>query len=246
MEHMLSIRAGRGEAIRVSDLIEHDISLLSGLTKQVDFALVLALTRTAQRVKEALIAEMKSAFDRPTPHTLKSLHVQPATKRSMEAGVWITDEAVKGVPAVNYLYPQTHGGSRKDKSTEVALRRYGHLPNGMQAVPGEGARLNKYGNITGGRYSKILSSLRIQWKDSQQNRNSDKAGSMFVGRPGGAPLGVWERAGRSVRPMLIFAEAPTYTPRFDFNGVARRIVNKVFATEFELALMHAFKTARSR
>ena len=59
--------------------------------EQLPFAAALALTKTAEKVKAELYAEMQTAFDRPTRATLDSLFLQAATKEKMEARVFIKD-----------------------------------------------------------------------------------------------------------------------------------------------------------
>ena len=58
---------------------------IAGLQKQVRFAAAKALTQTAKKVQTRLIAEMGSQFDRPTPYTLRSTFVKPATKTELSA-----------------------------------------------------------------------------------------------------------------------------------------------------------------
>jgi hypothetical protein len=57
-------------------------------------------------VKRALEYEMPFAFDRPTPYTLGSLYLSPATKAIPVAKVWLKDDAGKGTPAAKYLFPR--------------------------------------------------------------------------------------------------------------------------------------------
>ena len=48
--------------------------------KQINFALAVALTKTAQTLQAQQYGEIKKVFDRPTPYSLNSLYVKPATK----------------------------------------------------------------------------------------------------------------------------------------------------------------------
>lgn len=129
---------------------------------QIPFATAVALTRTAQRIKEAEVAALPRVFDRPTPYTMNSLYTKAATKRQLEAEVWFKDRRAtsKGTPATAYLIPNVHGGDRSRKRMEVALQRVGLLPAGMIAVPGEGATLDAYGNMSRGQIVQILSWLQ--------------------------------------------------------------------------------------
>jgi hypothetical protein len=223
------------------DIRDNIIAHLDHLRKNaVPFATAVALTRTAQAVKAAEVEEMKSVFDRPTPFTLRSLYVKGATKSNLEARVWIKDIN----RPQHYLIPQIHGGARHLKRFEEHLQRAGLLPSGMAAVPGAGARLNKYGNMSAGQITQILSVIgahpdiyaRVSAASRKRNR---KPRAYFVGRPGGGrlPLGIWEKRGHRVLPILIFVRRPTYQKRFDFYGVATKTIRSEFVRQFQRALI---------
>lgn len=74
--------------------------------EQIPFAAVVAMTRTAQAVRDVQLTEMRRVFDRPTPYTMNSLFVQPATKRRPQAAVGFKEFAGKGTPAWKYLGPR--------------------------------------------------------------------------------------------------------------------------------------------
>lgn len=243
--------------------------------EQIPFAMALALTQTAKDVQAAEQKEMRDVFDRPTPYTLRSLFLRPATKQRLEAQVFFKDESGttgKGTPATKYLLPQVFGGLRNQKRFERALQRSAKLPPGhdqeIYAVPGEGARLDSFGNLSRGQIVQILSDLRLleQVAGAKQNRLTRaevaarraggdkrvryKRAKYFIGAPGDGrlPLGVWEYIrsafGRGIRPVLIFVSRPQYEPRFDFFDVGRRVADKEFVLNFRVALTRALATAR--
>lgn len=144
--------------------------------EQLPFAAALALTRTAQVVAGDLRTQMQVVFDRPTPATLDSLFIQPATKQKMEARVWIKDglssgaggQSVgrqgawgKGRAAIKWLTPEVFGGPRDDKGIEALLRRRGVLGNGQYVMPGDKLPLDQYGNVSRGQLNKILSGAKL-------------------------------------------------------------------------------------
>lgn len=232
--------------IRVTVDIQAATRWLNGLQQeQVPYATAVALTRTAMAVKRAEIAEMKSVFDRPTPYTLNSLYVKPATKKDLRAVVWLKDDTFKGTPASKYLAPEIFGGERKQKRFERSLAAAGLLPSGMMAVPGKAAEMDQYGNMSRGQITAILSAVRAS-SDKTQNRRKGKKTAFFVGRPGGgrAPMGIWLRFERSVRPIVIFVRKASYTTRFRFFDVAQRVIDATFKAEFDRALADALRTAR--
>ncbi len=207
-----------------------------------------ALTRTAVEVRKGLQAEMRRVFDRPTRFTLNSLFVKGANARDLTAVVWLKRRDVFGGP--HYLEPQIFGGTRPLKPFEKRLQRAGLLPPGMYAVPGEGARLDSYGNMSRGQIVQILSQLRTFTEagfdphptaSRRSKHNMAKAGRFFVGRPGGGklPPGVWQRLPSKIVPVLIFVRAPRYAQRFRFYEVAERIGRQQFPLQFERAAREA-------
>lgn len=126
---------------------------------QVPFAVKQGIAATALKVKEEERAEMARTFDRPTPWTLNSVFMKSGTKADPTALVWLKDERAvsTGHPAAKYLAPQIHGGARALKGFERMLARRAILPPGWQVVPGAGAKLDAYGNMSRGEIVKVLS-----------------------------------------------------------------------------------------
>lgn len=224
--------------------------------RQWAFATALALTRVGQRVKAAETVGMERALDRPTPYTLRSLYLQGATRQRQEARVWFKDFAPKGTTAGQYLLPEVHGGERRDKRFERNLHYAGLLPSGASLVPASGARLDAYGNVSRGLYTRILADLHASPVGANATRRSvrrrerkgKRGGRYFYGDPGGRGRGVWERFGfafgSAVRPMFLESRTPRYRPRFAFFGIAEEAVGGNYATEFERAAQETVRTAR--
>jgi len=128
---------------------------LDRIQRQAPYATSLALNRTAKAVHETLQQEILKDFDRPTPYTQRALRTVRATKQRLEAYVGFKDATGKGISANQYLWAQVHGGSRSQKRSEKALRKAG-LP-GDFTVPGAGAELDQYGNMSRGQVVRLLS-----------------------------------------------------------------------------------------
>lgn len=251
----LSVKSNVAELVRDLQIEREDIAKRTAT----------ALTWTAQQVRNGLRPEMQRVFDRPTPFTLNSFFVQPAsaspnaamytsprgatmTPLYLRAIVWL-----KGMSALSddhYLEPQIFGGSRKLKPFEARMRRSGLLPEGMAVVPGERAKLDRFGNISRGQLVQILSQLRTfteggfdahPTKSKRSKRNRRRAGDFFVGRPGNGrgPLGVWQRVGQGARPVLIFVRMPRYSERLRFFEVAESIAAREFPIQFARAAAQA-------
>lgn len=238
-----------------ASLMEVQREVAGFTSRQVPFALSLALTRTAKDGQVRVVKALSEVFDRPTRFTLNSTFVRPARKEDLAATVMIKDFAPKGTPAIKYLAPQIDGGARRAKRFERAMAATGVLPAGMMAVPGGGARLDRHGNVSAGQITKLLSYLRTS-SDATQNRG-DGAGKRklrreqyFVGRPGGGrgPLGVWQRHsfghGQAVKPVMLFVRSASYEARLPFYELVRKAVAEDFQGHFADAMREAIETAR--
>jgi hypothetical protein len=236
---------------------------IASVGKQARFAAAVALTRTAQDVRDAERKEMQRAFDRPTPYTLNSLFLKPAKPGDLNAQVWIKDDrAGSGIPATRYLLPEIEGGARSIKRFEKALQLAGAMPTGWFAVPGQGARLDGYGNVSAGQIIQILSQLRITLT-AGYNRNVSldpkkralaqrRAGGQYFALPNGRGRlvpGIYQARdfafGRAApKPVFIFVRRITYRRRFQFFEVAQRTVDSNFAGHFSEEFSKALRSAR--
>lgn len=242
------------------------VAALADLTgagqKQVNFATRVALTRTAQKAQAAEVKEMRDVFRNPTPYTLSSVYVKPATASRLEATVMLKDEATKAVPAAKFLRAQIDGGQRVQKRFERALQAVGAMPTGYRAVPGAGAKLDAHGNMSSGQIVQILAFFRAFPEMGYRANMTDKGRarlargskrqqgfSYFVGRPGDRlPLGIYQRTnfarGTSVRSVLLFVRSAVYQERYDFQYVAELTAANEFPSEFAQAFIEAERTAR--
>lgn len=142
--------------------VDQAVAQLRDLPRRVQVAAVAALTRTAVAVREAEQREMRDVFDRPTPYTLGSLFVQPATLVRPEAKVGVKDDGGGSRSAVKWLRWQVLGGLRTPTALERRLMAAGAMRNDQRAVPGQFARRDAYGNISTGQIRQMLSQLRIE------------------------------------------------------------------------------------
>lgn len=211
-----------------------------------------AITQCAYLAQQAEVKEMRDVFDKPTPYTLSSTWVKPASKTTLAAMVKLKDEAGKGTPAAKYLLPQIVGGERSLKKFESALRSAGALPEGYFAVPGSGAQMDAFGNMSRGQIVQILSyfkafpeaGYRANITDARRARltrgtRSKQGFVYFVGRPGDGklPLGIWQRVmfaqGSALKPIMLFVSAVHYGSIFDFRYVVRTVVEREFDQQFK-------------
>ena len=222
---------------------------------QVNKALAIGLTRIGVRVKDAAALEMRRAFDRPTPYTMNALQLKSAEKTDPQprAYVGFKDRAGSFIPngvdagpvmagRAHYLRPQVFGGSRPLKALESRLRRAGAMGAGQYALPGWGARIDAYGNMSGGEIVQVMAYLGgFGDKGGVKNTTADRKGKLkadgteyftLTARRGGLEPGVYRRTGRGgkarIQQVLRFiGRAPQYRVRFDFFGVAERTAASV-------------------
>ena len=240
------------------------MSRISYLVPELRVQTAKALNWTIYNVRDAQRRAMAQVFDRPTPFTLNQTNrVMLATPDLLQAQTKIRDDQSSGVAPSNYLGPQIYGGRRKVKASEKALQANGLMPTGWIAIPGPGARLDAYGNMSRGQISLILNYLgtyreagynTIQAKDRDRFKRGSKKRRGFVlfvarvGNKNGLQPGVYERTafgfGQAIKPLLIFVSRATYRARFDFVGIAKRTTEQRFPQEFAAAFKRAVATAR--
>lgn len=130
---------------------------------KVRAASVKAVNDAGFEVRRAMQEEMRSVFDRPTDYILRSPMLKLATADKPMATIEPEYMGGKGVDPKKILKAQNLGGKRRDKRSEVSLRRAGILPNGYQTVipaePFPGSE-DRFGNLKGGFIVQLLSYFR--------------------------------------------------------------------------------------
>jgi len=229
--------------------------------RQAPFIIAKALTATASQVKDRIQAEIPKVFNNPTPYTMNSLYMRPATKTRLEAEVRIKDEAAKGIAPIKWLNAEIYGGDRNLKRSEVLLRASGILPSGMFLVPGQGLKLDSYGNVSGGQIQKILAQLKSNL-DAYSNESIASRGRKrlrpqadaryFVIRPGDNKTklkpGIYARygfaSGSSIKPIFMFVRKPHYKQRLKFFELGQEVIAKQIEPNLRDAYELAIATAR--
>lgn len=206
--------------------------------EQSRFATALALTRTAQAVKQDLRAEMASLFEAPRAYTLNSLYIKPATKTDLQASV-----GIKG-GAIAWLRPEIYGGPRQ-KALEKYLQPLGLPPAGMWAVPGSGAKITSGKHISLAWVRKLVTALSSQGAATKKRK---RAGSLeylvVLQREGKLAPGIYGRKGGTITPLIMFVKQPHYRAKFNFYKVAEASARKRFPPAFREALSAALAKTR--
>ena len=196
--------------------------------QQAPFAIAKAMTVTVRDAKAAEERYIPQAFDKPTPFTQRAVAFKGATKRNLSASVFIKDAQAK------YLQAEAEGGKREFKSFEQKFAGSGRA---LVALPGPGAGLNQYGNLTKARIKRIAADLA----------KTGKGKRLFLGAPKGSalPAGVYARTGNStIVPVLVFATSATYQKRFKFDQVGRAAIEARFVPNMARAWAEAVQTGR--
>ncbi len=221
-------------------------------TEQLPFATALALTWTGGDVKTEIERELPQVLDNPTPYTERGFRLFPATKRNLRALVTFREDAR------HFLDAQVVGCERRHKALERALQAAGAMPPGMLAVPGQGARLDRFGNVDRGQIVQVLSQLRITMTSgytrnmsrdarSQINAQRRAGGRFFVAKPGTKlHPGVYQRelVGNNITPVFLFVRAARYKVRLPVDQISTRVMQSRLGPNFEKAWRQALATAR--
>lgn len=233
---------------------------------QVAYAASVALNKTAETARRDVMDNMKRVFDRPTPWALNSLRVKRATKTNLVAELAFKDKnSVESSRSM--IEPHVFGGKRRFKAMESRLWQAGYLPAGWNAVPGAGAKLNAYGNMSPGQISQVLNVLGT-YREAGYNKADSRTiqrlakgnvkkgvyGFVYWVNPVDGPRrarhlqpGVYQRVstpfGSSLKPVLIFVRRAQYRVRLPFLEVVEAAAAREFPGEFDRAFDQALKTA---
>ena len=171
-------------------------SSISVSTAKLNKCARLAISKTANAIRDAEKIEMERVFDRPTRWTLGAMIVRETGNLSVQVGIMDpktgrmnngSSDGDTGTGywkrAESYLGTQIDGGQRKVKAMEKALQAYGLLPQGWFTVPGAGAEIDSYGNMNVGQIRQILSYFQTaeRWSGSTQNMSQKRKDKLRKG-----------------------------------------------------------------
>lgn len=222
---------------------------LGGYARQVPFAMSRALNKTARGAQGAVVQELYTVFDRPTPFIIRSVQVKTSDKSDLTAQVYISDEGVYDTPDGEYsaksvLLPHMKGGNRTHKKSEIRLIWNGMMRPNQYIVPGPGAPLDRHGNISAGQMQRILGFIKAY---SERGYNvTKKSESYFVKKF----VGVYKQVSRKRNgppPICILRfqdEAVYKAGRFKFYESAGYYIKQYFGKIFSDSLRDAIRTAK--
>lgn len=260
--------------IDVKDNLPQVLRAMSESPKQATFALAVSLTRTAQDVREAERAEMRDVFDRPTGYTLNGLYVKTATKADLTARVWFKngygtkphylEPQVHGGarPLKRFEELMVRAGymRRNERAVPgegVGLDAFGNISRGhVQKILSQLHAFYLAGASQNATKSRRSSAKRMQQayfvSDGKGSTKYRSTATRSAWKNGGKeqhlPRGIWQRThfghGTAIKPVILFVPRATYEQRFDFFGVARRVVGERLPAHFAREWPRAMATAR--
>jgi len=227
--------------------------------RQIPYATTLMLNALATSTKRRVEVDIKRNLDRPTNYAQRMMGIKYANKGNLTSQVNVRGSVGSGETKVlGHLFS---GGRRKGKGFEGALVSKGIMPNGMYAMPSEGAPLDFYGNIKRSFIRQLIDYLtanRVVKKSAQfENRQRKQvkgatSSQYFVvnqKKQGGLPLGIWQNigfgSGRALRPIIIFVrKEPVYDRYFNLANAAQQVIARDARFEFDKAMRNAIATAK--
>lgn len=246
--------------VDITGLKEATRSLTEGFSeRRLRGAIATALTRTARDVATDWREQFQSRFDRPTDATLQAVRWQRAEATNLQAQVSIDGERRRVNPA-EWLLPEDTGGPRGMKRFEAALQAQGSMPSGWRAVPGPGAKLDAFGNVTKGQIVQVIAQLGAKYSPGYQRVISKSAAkraarAQALGRAYVAILpgqkvkltpGVYERKGRGLQAVFFYVSRVQYRKATDLQGSAQRNVPRILNGHLQRAINESAARLASR
>ncbi len=231
--------------IKNMEVVQKALAQLSG--PQAAEAYAKAINDTAFHVRRTMQAEFRNEFDRPTNYVVQSPRVKMATPDKLSASIEPTYMGGKGIDPQKILQAQEYGGTRRDKRSEVALRRAGILPNGyctvIPQVPYPGSDDGR-GNVRGPFLVQLITYFQASGEQGFRANMTDKRkrainkgtaktsgrryfvayGHLRSGKTSHLAPGIWAASGTYgglVMPVLMFVRTPNYRPLISMERVAK-------------------------
>jgi hypothetical protein len=231
---------------------------LASVEKQVKFAASRALNNVAFKANDEIKKEMQRVFQGgATPYTLRAFKVEKATRDNLTAVVSLRDDAPDGgtsyTKALRHLFTS---GTRQWKKVEGLLRGMKAIPDGMMAVPGAAARLDRRGNMYLTDLREIFGVLKSSMRNTRVFRftgrgKQAKHVGYFVVMPG-APTklhpGIWKRieTGSSsvAQPMIMYVRRGQWRQFIDLQKIGDQVVARHWQPEFNKEFAAAMRSAK--
>lgn len=238
--------------------LDKTLAHLAGMQKQVRYAASRALNNVAFAANAEIKGEMQRVFKGgATAYTLRAFKVEKAASGSLTAVVGLRADAPSGgtsyTKALRHLFTS---GTRQWKKVEGLLRGMRAIPDGMMAVPGSGARLDRRGNMYVTDLREMFGVLKSSIRNTRVFRftgrgKREKHVGYFVVLPGAVTklhLGIWKRietGSTSVAlPIVMYVRRGQWRQFIDLQKIGQQVVARRWQPEFNKAFADAMRTAR--
>lgn len=206
-----------GVTISVRSNIKEISKNLSALAyKQVDFAASRALTQLAKEVQAAEKENLKRTFKHPKPFTVNAIGMRGATKRMLEAKVFVKPVAAK------YLRPYETGGV--------------HVLPGQALLNPKDVRLNQYGQLSRGTMKRLKGRSDIYIGPIETKHGKIDGVWQRTKAKKGNPS--------RLRLLIRFGDALPVNERLNYGEHAKALIDRRFNAVFGAAMAKAVATAR--
>lgn len=231
---------------------------LGAMAKQANFAASRALNTTAYAINTRLKTDMASTFaGGATAYSLRAFKVDKSDKTNLTAMVSLrTDNQAAALPYAKALGHLFTGGKRNFKKIEGALRARKLLPSGLSIAPGNGMKLDSYGNMNKGQLTELMSMMTARPTTMRTIRKTGRGKTpkmvdYFAVQPGAKTKlhpGIYKRIETgntsAVDAMILFINPVTYRKLIDLEKLGREVVAKTFQPAFDAELAKAIASAK--
>ena len=221
-----------------------------------------SLTRAAKEMSLNWQEQIDRRLDRPNPRTKVATTFKSATADTLQSAVLVKDQ-MAGTPPATYLNPQERSGGRTAKKFEQALQASGAMPRGYVVVPGRGAQLDAYGNVSRSLIIAIITQLGTDYSPGYSRvipktvagrlRVMAKRGKSYIAvqpdeaKALGVSAGIYERGSSGdLRAVFLFKRSVTYRKRLDLERLAAADGPDIIGAQFARAVNESFARLRAQ
>ena len=246
--------------IKIEGLAEVRQQLQEFSDRRFRAAVATSLTRAAKDIKESWQLQITNRIDRPVARTQSATMFVSANAQTIRSEVRVKD-LMSGTPPATYLNPQERAGSRRVKKFELALQATGAMPRGYVLVPGRGAQLDGYGNVSRSQIIAVITQLGTDYSPGYARvipktvagrlAAMARRGKSYVAvQPGEAAAakvspGIYEKQGAALRAVFVFKRSVSYRKRLDLERKAAKEAPDIIAKEFRRAVAESFARLRA-
>lgn len=249
-------------SIKLQGLQEVRAALKEFSDRRFANAVSTSLTRAAKEMGSEWQEQINRRLDRPVARTQSATTFVSATALTLQSKVLVKDQMAGTAPAT-YLNPQERAGGRGVKKFEQALQASGAMPRGYVLVPGRGAKLDSYGNVSRSQIIAVITQLGTDYSPGYRRvipktvagrlRVMAKRGNSFIAvQPGeekqlGVSAGIYEKSGDgALKAVFLFKRAVRYRKVLDLERTAAQQAPDIIGKEFARAVSESFARLRAQ